>query len=306
MIRTRILKSSLNQIANDTKFIRLATITSFVHSLLFLIYIVYWLSNVLTEMQWWDNRFMTLIESYINLDFSGATIALLVIVWIILLIGYSILPPIWEAAMLFYLDNPKKQWTISLGKWVNKFFPMFEFDAATSFFQLIVFLFGVSRMYIMGILDNPLSIGLLLIRFCIVVLTAFLLPYSRLVITLENKNFFEAMRESMNISTRHFFLTFRFVMVDLVLHARFVLNIIIIVGIPLLLMRLADWIGITASNFIQAIFIIIIIWLFLITAYINGIIEAFFSTYWYKVYQYIKTQDIGTSQLEQEITSKEV
>ena len=42
---------------------------------------------------------------------------------------------------------------------------------------------------------------------------------------------------------------------------------------------------------IRTIFVIIIILLFLLTAYINGIIEAFFATYRYKVYKHIKNTE---------------
>lgn len=48
---------------------------------------------------------------------------------------------------------------------------------------------------------------------------------------------------------------------------------------------------ITDNGFVQTIFIILIVVLFLITAYINGIIEAFFVTYRYKVYKHIKQEE---------------
>lgn len=36
-----ILRSSIHEISEDTKFIRLATVTTFVHSLLFVLYLIY-------------------------------------------------------------------------------------------------------------------------------------------------------------------------------------------------------------------------------------------------------------------------
>jgi hypothetical protein len=55
-------------------------------------------------------------------------------------------------------------------------------------------------------------------------------------------------------------------------------------------MYIASWLNIIDSSTVWTIIIIISIALLLGTAYINGIIEAFFATYRYKVYDKIVSE----------------
>jgi len=288
-----ILQSAFEEISQDTKFIRLATVTTFVHSVFFLLYIVYRASHVVTKAQWSEEN--VFVDFFVNIATYASELPLgvIIIVWISLIIWYSVLPPIWEWAMIYYLNNPRKKWTASLGKWMTKFLQMFEFDAAISFFNIVIFLAAVSRIYIMDIWSNFLVVTLMIIRLCIILMAEFLLPYTRFFIALENMKFFDAMKQSMQTAIEHFNITFKFIIVDIILHLRFIINIIIVFGIPLWLMYLGTWIGIADVWVVQIIFLLIIIALFLITAYINGIIEAFFTTYRYKVYKHIKEEELA-------------
>lgn len=116
---------------------------------------------------------------------------------------------------------------------MSRFLQMFEFDAAINFFTIPVLLIAISRLYIMGALGNVLVISLIIMWCIIIFFAAFLLPYTRYLIVLKNEKFFDAMRKSMTMAVEHFALTFRFIIVDAILHIRFVINIIIILGIPL-------------------------------------------------------------------------
>lgn len=298
-IKRHILKESFQEISHDTKLIRLATITTFIHSLIFVLYISYRASNVLATYQWGDNALVETLISYIHIGNSSVDITLIIIIGILLLIWFSILPPIGEGAMIFYLDNPKKQGSVSLGKWLNTFLQMFELDAALYAFNVLTFLIALFRVYVMWILDNGFIITLMTIWWFVIIIVAFLLPYSKLFITLEKQKFFDAMKLSMNLSIENFALTIKFIVVDIILHLRFLINIIIVFGIPLGLMYLWSKLGITHNSFVRGIFVVLVVGLFLLTAYINGIIEAFFATYRYKVYKHIK---IGKKkdQMEQE------
>lgn len=196
--------------------------------------------------------------------------------------------------MIFYLSNPKKQGTLSLGKGMSRFLQMFEFDSAISFFTIPILLIAISRFYVMGILGNGFVISTLIVWFIIICFAAFLLPYSRYFIVLEKEQFFDAMKKSMTMSIEHFALTFRFIVVDAILHIRFIINIIIVFGIPLGLMYVANWLGIAENIILRTVFIVLVIILFLLTAYINGIIEAFFTTYWYKLFKHVQSEENDT------------
>lgn len=73
------------------------------------------------------------------------------------------------------------------------------------------------------------------------------------------------------------------------LYIRFVVNILIVVGIPMLLIRVGTWLWLDQYTFLQIVFIAIIAGLIILVAYIEGIIEAFVMTYRYKVYKHVKS-----------------
>lgn len=287
-----ILKESIAAIWDDTKLIRLATITTFIHSLLFILYLIYLLITLGTAM-WWDTTIWWLINDYVDLVAPSAEIwVILIIIGIALLIWYSILPPIWEASMIYYIDSKHKSGSLSLGKGTGRFFPMFEFNATISILSIIAWVITASRFYAMDIL-NILTISLLIMRWIIVVLAMILLPYTKFIITLENKNYYAAMKSSMGLALRNLWTTLKYVGINIFLYLRFFLNIIIVIGIPLGMLRFASRFDFADNTIFQVIVIIVLISLIAFTAYINGIIEAFFISYWWRVYKKIrKVEDV--------------
>ncbi len=303
MNRRTILKEAISSVSDDTKLVRLATITTFIHSLLFILYLIYLSFTLAARASWGSWWIGELLWDYINLVAPNTeVIVLLIIIWIVLVIGYSILPPIWDAAMIYYVDSNKKSWSASLGSWFWRFFPMFEFNATISFLNIIAWMIAASRMYAMGII-NWLTVTLLVIWLFISFLALFLLPYTKFLITLEWEDYFDAMKKSMWLSIRHFVTTSKFVTINLFLYLRFILNIIIVIWIPLSMIYFASKFDFWSSALFQTLVITCLILLIALTAYINGIIEAFFITYRWKVYTWIRAKENGEEE-EEEIQSE--
>ena len=191
-----ILRQSLLEISEDTKLVRLATITTFVHSLLFIVYILYVIIT-LSEEVWADTWFSDIISDFSSiLDGSGTIIIVLIVLAIVLAIWYLILPPIWDAAMINYVSSVQKSWSTSLWSWISRFFPMMEFNATLGFINLIARAFAVSRLYVLWILNNWLTITLVVLWFIVIMIALIMLPYTKMIITIEDKNYFDAMKES--------------------------------------------------------------------------------------------------------------
>ncbi len=228
-----------------------------------------------------------LVEDFVEiLAPSSEFIVIYIIIWIVLLIGFSLLPPIWDAAMVSYIDSEHKSGTISFGSWVSKFFPMFEFNATTSLFNIVTWGIALSRMYVMEIF-NWITITLMIMWLIFIFFAMLLLPYTKMLITLEDYSYFDAMKESASRTLSNFGITFKFMMINLFLYVRFLLNILIVVGIPLWLIYFASRMDLADSNRFSTSVVIVILFLIFLMAYVNGIIEAFFLTYWWKVYKYI-------------------
>lgn len=287
IMRNTLLREALHEISEDTKLVRLATITTFIHSLLFILYILYVLVT-LWEIKWAKTWMWDLMSEYISLiDGSATTIVVILVLAICLAIWYLILPPIGDAAMINYIASDKKSGTTALSSGFGRFFPMMEFNATLWFINLVTRAIAVSRFYVLGVLNSGLIITLILLWFLVIIISMILLPYTKMLITLENQNYFDAMKASTDLAIHNIWTTIKFVMINIFLYIRFIINILIVVGIPLWLLYVASEFDIIDSDITQWFIVAILLGLIALTAYINGIIEAFFVTYWYKLYKKI-------------------
>ncbi len=286
-MRHNIIAETINELWDDTKFIRLSTVTMFIHSLIFTILIIWyshyfidnaivsqfvWLFQEMMSVEWW--RFWPLL-----------------ILWVILAIWYWILPPIWEASMLIYKHEWRQQWTTSLSKWFGKFFPMFEFHAATWLFHVHVVLFAILRMYAINIIDSWLIKVLLVIWILLTIFVAIFFSYWKMFIVLEWEKFFSAMTKSASLAMNNIKITTKFAFLTLALTIRFVINIVVLVWIPLGIIY--AWTRMWLDNilFLKISFICIMLLLIFLVSYVEWIIEAFFITCWWKVWNKIKHED---------------
>ena len=99
----------------------------------------------------------------------------------------------------------------------------------------------------------------------------------------------------MHLSIENLFVTIKYVAITYVLYLRLVLNFILFVGVPLGMIYIVNLLGVDSVSGVGIGMMLVIIALICIVAYINGIVEAFFTTYWYKVFASI-TKPTQTSQ----------
>lgn len=283
-----ILIDSYQRILRDTKLIRIAVITSFFHSLVFILYILYQ-TYALTQLDNWNIN-IDLLTKYINFLFWTKIILIMFIVLaIIAAIWFFLLPPIAKASIIYYLEEKKGVWK-ALSKWIKKFFPMFEFNALISLFNIMVFIIAASRFYVLWIINNPFVIFIMTIWFIISILSSLLLPYAGFLIVLKNHSPTEAIKKSITLSLDNFLTTAKFVLIWYLLLIRFFINILIVLWIPTLIIFLFFKLNIYESEYTKYIIYSTLAILIIIWAYINAIIEAFFVTYWYKVFKHIENK----------------
>lgn len=111
-----IVAEAYDHVMDDTKFIRLTTITTFIHSMIFLVYIMYGVYFVVIERQGKELEVGNII-SFIMQLFGGQEVLIrFIILGAILAVGYFLLPPIAEASMIYYLDNHERKGTLSIGR----------------------------------------------------------------------------------------------------------------------------------------------------------------------------------------------
>lgn len=283
----RIIAAALLLVMEDIKLVRIAFITSFCHSLIVMFLLTFYLNNMMVArfekgIPLWDA-----LQFLVTASMKGNLVMILIIAIIILLIGYGVLYPVWQAALIHYLHDKKFSMRDAMAKWVTTFFPMFEFGALEGTFSISSLIFIVIRLFMLDIMDNWFIRAIVIIQWLTVLVVSILWPYTRYIIILEWLSMYDAIKRSAYYSIRNLWQTIKFVLLQLLLLTRFFVNILIIVWIPLILTYIASRFHII--NFKTVEVIIIIIWILLLfgTAYINGIIEAFFASYWYKIYHKI-------------------
>jgi hypothetical protein len=145
----------------------------------------------------------------------------------------------------------------------------------------------VIRIFMLDIVDSVfIQIIFGIWWFCILVV-AILRPYSKYSIIIEWSSVTEAIRRSWSLALTNLWTTIRFVFLEILLIIRFFINLVVVVGIPVLFMYFASILNILDSEIFGTILAIIIFGLFLLTTYINAIIEAFFMIYRYKAFERI-------------------
>lgn len=167
---------------------------------------------------------------------------------------------------------------------------MFEFSALAGTFSMSTFIFIIIRLFMLDIVDSVFIRIIFGIWGFSILIATILWPYARYVIVIEKMGMYDAIKRSGFYAMRHIWQTTKFVLLELLLLLRFLVNIVLVVGVPFVLMYIASWFNLIDSTTVGTIIIVISIALLLATAYINGIIEAFFATYWFKIYKKIVSE----------------
>lgn len=275
-------------VSNDTKFVRLTTLTTIIHSIIFLLYVwvsarrVFAANSTNTKWLW------NLLQSIEGLFTSTAVFWRVVGIGIILAIWYFLMPAIWEASLIHYLSAEQKRWSVSLGKWFSSFFPMFEYNGLISFFTLLPYFIVLSRFWMLDLLGNILVIIIMVLWWLIILFAWVFLPFTKYYIVIEDLKPFDAMKKSMSLSLANLGTATRTAILQYILSIRFIINILLFLGLPLLILYIATAFDITHGWPVATVIIIVSIIVWLLTAYINWIIEAFFITLRYRLFVEIK------------------
>jgi len=278
-----IIKKSYDLIINDWKFVELTIFSFLPYSLLFVWYLFYQTYFFIHSIQVWFHLYD--LKQYVDeiFKFWQHFWFILLIIVLFILIAYIFLPPISEWALITYLEKKKWLWN-SIWKWFTKFFPMFELHWFMSLFSFLWFFIIISRLYITNMLNNFFVITLITIWFFFIIFFNFSLFYSKYLIVLENYSTFDAIKQSMKLTFLNIWKTWKYFIIYLVLYLRFIINVIIIVWLPILVLLLFLKLNIWDIEIVKLTIYWLMWILFILTAYINWIVEAFFISMWYNIF----------------------
>ncbi|MDR0607399.1 MAG: hypothetical protein LBG52_03415 [Candidatus Peribacteria bacterium] len=280
-----IIKDSITLLLANPKLIRVAFFMTFGHSIYY-IYLITYFFNGSIKM-----KYEAGIDTSAALIYLFNTIQHLNIRWVIaafifiVLIGNFRIYPIGEASIIYYIKAEKRKLTSAIHQGLKKFFPMLEFQALGSFLGIYTIITITTRMRVMGILDNIIIKIILAIWIFLSLFTIFFRPYIKYYIVVHNLPVFDAFKKSVLLTIGNIGLTFKGVIFEMLLTLRFFINAGIMVGIPLGLIYIAVFFKIIDHTRVESLIRIIAGLLLLFVTYINGIFEAFFTSYRYKIFQ---------------------
>jgi len=272
---------------SDVKIIRLTFLTSFFHSLIVILIIILNLNSLITN-KYEDGLYVGKVAQFFVEEISkNHFVNIVIVITIILFVLYSVIYPLGQAAIIHYLHE-KKWIRQSLRKWLKDFFPMFEFSAISMVTSPVVFFLLAFKLVVVDGMTWWWTIGLLLLRWILLMLINVYKTYTRYCITLEDLSLGESLRRSFYLCQMHFKNSFKFMRIQTILLINFSINLILVLGIPLLIMYLAIKFDATHYFAVKLLLYIVFFLLIVISAYMSSFIRAFFAYYRYKLYNKVK------------------
>ncbi len=288
MIRS-VYQKARELVSQDATYISFAFVMTVCRTLVLFFMVINNLS--LWVSYWTKDQFSltnTMIEYALRLLDNAWLTAILVVLTVIVLLWYGLLYPVGEASMISYLHQEHKNPLKAFASWVSRFFPMFEFSGLNLWFSYLTLTFAIGRFYVSGVLDSIFIISFLVLRGVTILGMYRARAYVKILIVTQWMSVWDAISESIRLSSKNVRTTIKAIIVWYYLQVRFLLNLsIVLIGmIGLAYLMIAQWR--VESQWITTTIYVVFFVMLIVASYINAIIEAFFMTYWYKVYESLK------------------
>jgi len=213
-----------------------------------------------------------------------------VIIALVLLLLYVLLVPIFEWALIKYIDRKEndgfeKEISTSdvLWVWLFKFLPIFEYDQMFSKFKFLsiinFYLFTLRLIWTEYITEISWWYFFL---FLFSMIFNIFFSYSKYEIVLWNKKVFEAIWSSAKIAILNLKTTVKLYFLIFLLNFRVIFNFIVILIFPVLI-SLAIWFFTTQIFITISIIILSILFILLLAfiSYLSAVLEVFTTSLWY-------------------------
>lgn len=282
-----ILYPSLKIIREDSK-IKLFYFLPWVFSVAFLsLLLVYQTLYTYIVLLGNSERFWEQILQFFHSDYGTPTLISLACI----VLFYISLMPIFEAALIRYIDMKEKKESASrsdaLGFWIVRFAPMFEYNNIFSMFKFISIVNGyLFALRFLG-LDYAFSLSVFfIVAFLFSIILNILTAYTKYEIILEKKGVFEAIWTSSQIALLNIKTTLKLYFMMFIMNIKVLINFVIFLIFPIVAAFILGFISsqifsIIIFIFLGAIFLIVLCLMW----YMAGVLEIFTSAIWYHAYR---------------------
>lgn len=213
------------------------------------------------------------------------------IVFVVFLLLYFLLVPIFEWGLIKYIDYKNKWEPIwsseAFWQWMTKFLPFFEYWNLFSEFKLMsilnFYLFTIRFVWLDYLKETTI---VYLIFFLFWTIFNILFVYARYSIILNNKKVMSAIWESSKIVLLSLKKTIKLYFMLFFFNFRVIINILIFLFFPILIFATVWYISSKFVMLVTVTILLSIFWVLIIAAwYLTSVLEVFKTALWYYAYE---------------------
>ncbi len=275
---------------NDHQIIRLTLVTSFFHSLVASLLIILNI-NTLFARNYENGLYVGKVAEFFVQEINKNQVINRVIgIAIILFLAYSIVYPLGQAAIIYYLNDKDRSIKNALKKGREIFFPMFEYGIISLILSPTVYWITLLKIAVSWGLHGNLTIFMLLLRFIAMTIVNALKVFTRYIMTIEGKWAYEAVLKSCDLSFSHFKETTKYLRIQTNLIINFSFNIFLVLLVPIILIYVAiqfnllQYSGVKRS--VYGLFFLGIVF----GSYASSMVRAFCAYLWKEIYDSFNQQ----------------
>ncbi|MBN2086808.1 hypothetical protein JW758_00510 [Candidatus Peregrinibacteria bacterium] len=208
----------------------------------------------------------------------------LIIVGILILIGYIIVPPIFNGVLISAImkikDYKPIDGSVEIG--VRRFFPMFEFGLLTGSFGITT-LFTEGSFILRWWGESVFFVALPILLFIAAVglIVSFLFTYSEYFIVMDDRGLMKAISESTILVISNLRRTFLILILIVLISARVIINILLVLIIPMLIVIVMNYFtSVVLSTILFIIIGVVGVIILCASSYLLGLFHVFTTAVW--------------------------
>lgn len=296
----RILASSIQEVTERPMLVRIAFLTWFVHTLMSFWrfwYTFYVILSKNVDVSSIEGTLFEYAKAIFETILDNISVELGIFLGAMWVISYVFLYPIGHGLMLAYIETGSK--AESIKRAFQRYFTITVTEWLLSVMTLWSrHILALRYFYVWGVLDNILIQIFIFFAGVFTLALSFIYSYANVSAVTDSFSTSRAVdqaQETLKYSTKiamaHPFTTLKFVLLSILLEIRFLLTTFFVIAIPAFLIRVCLQLGLIASTNVVDIVMWTVGLLLVASIYINSIIDAFFTVYWYKLYKELQSKE---------------
>lgn len=214
------------------------------------------------------------------------------IIWILFLIIYFVLTPIFEAWLIKYIDVKYKNPEDNLSKseafwqWLSKFLQIFKYNNIFSEFKILSILNAYLFVLRFTWIEYIKIISYIFLFFLIFwIIINILFVYAKYFLVIENKTVYESIWESTKLAILNPKNTIQLFFLIFILNLRVIINFLIFLIFPIIVVLSITYISIKILLFLAlGLIVTVFVFLILFLWYLTAVLDVFKVSLWYHAY----------------------